>query len=92
MRRRKSKAPSPSPQVLNPLRGCKYCGGTGWVQTLHGQIIQRNIPGLKDTLEGRPRVERCSCTKPERRQEVAPEPAPAGLDQAQRAAGEKEEA
>lgn len=91
MRRRKPK-PASTPQVLDPVRGCKFCGGTGWVQTLHGQIIQRNIPGLKETVEGRPRVERCSCTKPQRRDEmIAPEPAPAGLDQAQRAAGEKEE-
>lgn len=92
MARKKLKRPAASPQVLHPLRGCQYCGGTGWVQTLHGQIIQRNIPGLKTTLEGRPTVERCSCTKPERRQEDASQPAPAGLDQAQRAAGEKEEA
>jgi hypothetical protein len=90
---RKSKVPA-APRVLEPIRGCQFCGGTGWVKQLTGIVITRNIPGLKPELEGRPPVERCRCTSPEARGMgmIAPPSPPAGMDSAQRAAGEKEEA
>lgn len=89
MSRKKSKS-SPTPTVLAPLRGCKFCGGTGWVKSLVGPLNKAGPDGRLVIYE--PPMERCSCTMPQRRDQVAaPEPAPAALDQAQRAAGEKED-
>lgn len=85
MRRKKSTAP---PRVLNPRRGCEFCGGTGWAKEPTGLVHKRVAGGQMEYGQ----VRRCSCTMPERRDEVAPQPAPPALDQAQRAAGEKEEA
>lgn len=82
MRRKKSTAP---PKVLNPRRGCEDCGGTGWAK---GSVTPPPIqgPGGREVTYV-PVPVRCSCTKPK----VAPQPAPPALDQAQRAAGEKED-
>jgi hypothetical protein len=88
MSRRKSKAETP--RVLAPLRGCKFCGGYGWVKTLVAPAPKVG-PGGKLSHYDPPSV-RCSCTIPERRDQVAPEPAPARLDGAQRRSGEREEA
>lgn len=83
MRRRKS---TPAPKVLNPLRGCKFCDGTGWAKEPTSLAHQRVSGGQMEYGQ----VRRCSCTMPERRdQVVAPEPAPAELDQAQKASGER---
>lgn len=91
MSRRKSKAPA-APRVLDPLRGCKFCKGFGWVDNVTAQTITRDVPGLKPEIQGRPTVRRCSCTIPERRdQVVAPELPPAELDGVQRRAGERSE-
>jgi hypothetical protein len=93
VRRRKSKAPPAAPRVLNPLRNCAHCKGYGWVPEVASPAMKRDVPGLSERVEFRPRVVRCSCTIPDRRDQVAaPDPAPAGLDQAQRASGEREEA
>jgi hypothetical protein len=90
-RARKAKA---APTVLDPLRDCRFCKGYGWVEDLTAPPpATRDVPGLsREVPPPRPPVRRCSCTMPERRNQVAPEPAPAGLDQARRAAGEKTEA
>lgn len=89
MARKKLKS---EPRVLDPRRDCKFCRGYGWVPEVASPAMSRDVVGLSKRVEFRPRVVRCSCTKPEIRQQEAPDPKPAGFDQAQRAAGEREEA
>ncbi len=84
------KKPRAAPTVLNPIRGCQFCGGTGWVRTLIAPPPMERTGAPPARYD--PPSERCSCTKPMRRDEMAPAPLPAGIDQAQRAAGEREEA
>lgn len=74
------------PQVLDPLRGCQFCGGSGWVKTL---VAPPSKAGPSGQVIYDPPSVRCSCTKPARRDQV--EPLPPALDQAQRAAGERPE-
>lgn len=86
VKRKKSKS-IPAPAVLNPRPGCRACGGTGWVPQAAAPAMSRDVVGLANRVEFRPRVVRCSCTKPEQR---AIDQAQGELDQARKASGERE--
>ncbi len=83
MTRKKSAAPC---RVLDPVRGCQFCKGTGWVRGLVSPAMERVGGGR---VEYSAPMERCSCTRPEVRQNEAPQPAPAELDGARKRSGEK---
>jgi len=88
MARKKLKQGAPAGPVGNPMRGCQFCGGTGWVKDLTSPARERDGKRVEYSAP----VIRCRCTNMAIRTAEPPAPPPAGIDQAQRAAGEKEEA